>query len=213
MKFSNLGFYKKDDKVIEGFIGDYVTSLDKVKIAFILREPNSSGEAADKFWFKEIVEHNKDDNPYFSKLGEIACLLLKENNKQEALKNGIYINLNPEKGEKSASQEYRKIYIAFENKDCQNTIAKSRWEIINSLPQGCKIVTVGDIFNAIKSNVKPNSETIQGLAIKSSTIDRCFEAFSFNNAQGNIEVYSIYHPQSYGKNHYNGYEIKLNSKE
>lgn len=58
--------------------------------------------------------------------------------------------------------------------------------------------------------MQPNHETIQGLAIKNSTIDRCFEAFSFNNDQGNIEVYSIYHPQSYGKNHFNAYEIKLN---
>ena len=182
MEFDKNGFYKHNGNVIEGFIDDSIKSLDEVSLVFILKEPNSGGKLADKFWFKEIVEQNKSSNSYYSKLGKIACLLLGYGDKQKAsaLKQCAYINLYPVKGGKEASEQYKKVIEAFKNKDVSNDFANSRWDIINKLSNGCKIATVSDIFDAIQGKVTPN-DIHKGLKIVNDRVNKEFDAFSFCN--------------------------------
>ena len=219
MEFNENGFYKHNGNFIEGFIGDDKKSLDEVRLVFILKEPNSGNNEADTFWFKNTVEgaENGDkldryQNVYYNKLGKIACLLLGYGDKQKAsaLKQCAYINLYPVKGGKEASEQYKKVIEAFKNKDVSNDFANSRWDIINNLPNDCKIITVEKIFNAIKINKTPNNEIIQKLTIKNNRVDKKFKAFSFNNGKGKIEVYSIYHPQARGRNSFTAEDIFFN---
>lgn len=189
-------FYKYNENLTEGFIGDN----KDLSIVFILREPNSSNKESNKFWFKEIVENGgknqkgKKENTYFPKLGKVACLLLDELDKCSALKKCIYINLNPEKGGSNVGISYSKVLSAFSKK--QNTELPNRWEIINKLPDGCRLVTVKDIYNAIKNNVDYIENKNDVIKIKNQK----FSSFSFENEEGSrIEVFSIYHPKARGR--------------
>lgn len=169
MKFDKNGFYKYNGNVIEGYIGDDIKSLDKVRLVFILREPNSGNNEADTFWFKNTVESAEKEerldryqNVYYNKLGKIACLLLnKGDDIQNALKQCAYINLYPVKGGKEASEQYQKVFNAFKKKDFSNDFANSRWNIINNLPNGCKILTLGEIFGAISKKAKNEQSLIE----------------------------------------------------
>ena len=222
MEFNENGFYKHNGNVIEGFIDDSIKSLDEVRLVFILKEPNSGGKPADKFWFKEIVEQNKSSNSYYSKLGKIACLLLnKGDDIQNALKQCAYINLYPVKGGKEASEQYQNVFNAFKNKDCNDDcngdikkIVDSRWNIINNLPDGCKILTLGEVFGAISKNEQSLIENANGIGYlyieRNGILKKKFDSFSFNNGKGDIEVYSIYHPQARGRNSFKAENIFLN---
>lgn len=228
MKFDKNGFYKYNGNVIEGYIGDDIKSLDKVRLVFILREPNSGNNEADTFWFKNTVESaekgerlDRYQNVYYNKLGKIACLLLnKGDDIQNALKQCAYINLYPVKGGKEASEQYKKVIKAFKNKDCNDDcdsdikkIVDSRWDIINNLPDGCKILTLGEVFGAISKNEQSLIENANGIGYlyieRNGILKKKFDSFSFNNGKGDIEVYSIYHPQARGRNSFTAEDIRF----
>lgn len=193
----NKYFYKNKQGIYtEGFIGD----KEQSSILFILREPNSQGELADTFWFKDIVHKQESNNKYFRVLGKIASILLCGNDYAKALKKCCYINLYPVKGYGGASKEYSIERRGFgDRKENYN-----RWDIINNLPDCSVIVTLVDIYEQIKKNViwQENDKSIY-ISTKSIK-NKKFESLRFINTSGNrITVYSIYHPASKGKYAYN----------
>jgi len=189
----NKYFYKNKQGIYtEGFIGD----KEQSSILFILREPNSQGELADTFWFKDIVHKQESNNKYFRVLGKIASILLCGNDYAKALKKCCYINLYPVKGYGGTSEEYKQQRKSFgEKKDEYN-----RWDIINNLPDGSIIVTTIDICENIKKSIVPQKNN-QNIYISTKYLDnKKFDSYKFVNKSGScVTVYSIYHPTSRGK--------------
>lgn len=180
-------------KESEGFLGNDEQS----KILFVMREPNSKGkEVVDgEFWFRDVVNPvnglSTIDIRYFEILGKIACLLLGKSDKTDALKQCAYVNLYPKKGKGSRSNCYKCQLDRFLELEDEY----HRWDIIESLPEKCIIVTMTDIANAIKK-VKRNSimECCDEFYLSNS--DKKFLSFSFTNSLGGeIKVYSIPHPK------------------
>jgi len=188
-------FYNKS----EGYLGDN----EQVKVLFIMCEPSSGGEEVKegKFWFFDVINQNqrikwkKREARYFDVLGRIACLLLSEDDKFEALKQCAYVNLYPKKGEghKSACY-YCQLCHFIEGKDEYH-----RWDIIDNLPKDSIIVTMGDIAKAIEK-VKRDSISDSSDEVYLSNLDKHFQSFTFMNHSGEmIRVYSIPHPNPKNK--------------
>lgn len=199
----NKYFYKNKQGIYtEGFIGD----KEQSSILFILREPNSQGELADTFWFKDIVHKQESNNKYFRVLGKIASILLCGNDYAKALKKCCYINLYPVKGYGGASEEYKQQRKTFgEKKDEYN-----RWDIINNLPDGSIIVTTIDICENIKKSIVPQKNN-QNIYMSTKYLDnKKFDSYKFVNESGGcVTVYSIYHPTSRGKCAYTENDITI----
>ncbi len=192
MQMSRDWFYGKT----EGFLGDE----NDFGLMFVLKEPNSSGKEADPdhFWFREVVDGCKKGGRYLSALGRIAQLLFNHplenspNGWSSALRRCAYINLFPEKGERTASLEYQTVLRSFrEGVDDPY----HRWDIIMNLPVGTTLVTTKDIFRAIR-------QRLDGLKIPAEDFfayglaygNKMLPSFSFRNNNGQIIVMAMYHP-------------------
>lgn len=183
-----MNFYmdKTRKKAVEGFLGD----KNECEILFILREPNSNGEVADKFWFREVLEGNSIGTKYVNVLGRLCGIITKQEydtieKRKNLLKKCCYINFHPHFGEKNKSETYKMILDNFRDGQ-DNEIVKNRIALINFLIEkhNCrKIVTVSDIFNILCRN----SEKYEWLSYDNN------KKF-FRGKYKSADVYEFYHP-------------------
>lgn len=183
-----MKFYTNAEGIeIEGFLGD----MKECEILYILREPNSNGKVASRFWFKDVLNGDfSNGKRYVNVLGRLFNIIRVEENNQyselvKKLKRCCYINLHPHFGEKNATGKYRTTLDNFKNNN--GAEADNRWSVIDNLicNYGCKtIVTVPDIFNALCSD--ENDVTKQVLLYG----DKEFRIGKYKDAT----VYEFYHP-------------------
>ncbi len=213
MSINEEYFYQKT----EGFLGEE----KDCKVLFLMREPNSKEKVTkDDFWFKKVVNGKKlpRSGCYLSKLGQIASLLLgihAEINEQRipALKQAVYINMNPVCGKGLASDEYQKAIKLFkeEKDECEILNEKyiSRWKIIDGMPDQSTIVTVGDIYDAMKYVLEKRGydlieDNAPRLVIRNRPPMR-----SFVIKDRGINVMKIIHPAAFRRNHYRAEDLSL----
>lgn len=100
----------KDGKPLEGYLGDKEHFNG---VLFILREPNSGGKSADKFWMWKVA-HGKTcgmtgtalGTRYQNRFSEMLKAIVMEPND---LKNAAYVNVHPEHGSSTVSNAYQDI--------------------------------------------------------------------------------------------------------
>lgn len=189
---------------IEGFL-DF---SNEVKILFILREPNSNGKEADSFWVWEKL-HDRPDSVYIPSLETIAGLLIEDSykGKNQKLKQCAYMNLYPHSGIGSIGETYKHRLRSFANREEKD--ADNRRKIIESLPDGTIICTLGDIASAIKY-LYDGKEIDRSLMIHVNNSQKEWQAFTFKNKQGIVTVYTFYHPAYLKRKHIDpsGYRSK-----
>lgn len=162
-------FCKHGTTLIEGYLGN----PDECEILFVLREPDDP-EPQKGFWFRDVVcgkQTGKTGTKYKNVLGMIAHKLLggseeRQGDYSQVLRKCAYINAFPFYGKSSETDRCKAVIDALSSDgadkggsiDCNSdvkAIANNRNRIIKDI--NCRyIVTVGDIFNAIK----PKNATI-----------------------------------------------------
>ena len=226
-------FYKGS----EGFLGEPMES----KLLFLMRESNCGKNLTvrqDEFWFKSVVEGDKQDKVYLSKLGQIASLLAfgkpatNDEERRIALKQAIYINMNPVSGKGTKSPEYIKALANFRysgisttNDSCSVKVElnsgeericeyPNRWNIILSMPDGSCIVTVGDIFTAMFSRLEETKMILsrmenKTLHITTRKVRRTMRTFRFVYMNKTITVLETLHPKARADQFFQWNDISL----
>ncbi len=206
----------------EGFLGEQ----KECKVLFLMKEPNSSGNKVkkNKFWFKDVVDNNiEKGEKYLSKLGQIATWLVDgvratdNEQRKAALKKTVYINLNPVRGRGTVGTEYKDAMKRFKNMDKPDADPnvkyeyEGRWKIIFDMPDQSTIVTVSDIFNAMKSALGNKGWILPDCNPPRLFIrNRPMDSFAFTYEGKRINVLKTIHPGAFWRNlFYRAEDIRL----